>query len=128
MIRILIIEDDEVTNFIAKTNLERFGYKNISIALNGQLGLDYLKTNISPDIILLDINMPVLDGWDFLNKLNELNLASEIPVVITTSSFRGDDKIKADSYPNIIEYLEKPINFQYLNTILSKVKLKSYDL
>ncbi|WP_299796176.1 response regulator [uncultured Maribacter sp.] len=128
MIRILIIEDDEVTNFIAKTNLEKFGYKNITIALNGQLGLDYLKTNTCPDIILLDINMPVLDGWDFLDKVNELNLCSDIPVVITTSSFRGDDKLKADGYHNIIEYLEKPINFQHLNTVLAKLKSKKVEL
>ena len=128
MIRILIIEDDEVTNFIAKTNLEKFGYKNITIALNGQLGLDHLKTNACPDIILLDINMPVLDGWDFLDKVNELNLCSDIPVVITTSSFRNDDKLKADGYHNIIEYLEKPINFQNLNTVLAKLKSKKVEL
>ncbi|TDS16992.1 response regulator receiver domain-containing protein [Maribacter caenipelagi] len=128
MIRILIIEDDEVTNFIAKTNLEKFGYKNITIALNGQLGLDYLQTNTCPDIILLDINMPVLDGWDFLDKVNELNLCSDIPVVITTSSFRDDDKLKADGYHNIIEYLEKPINFQHLNTVLAKLKSKKIEL
>ncbi|MDF4221744.1 MULTISPECIES: response regulator [Maribacter] len=128
MIRILIIEDDEVTNFITKTNLEKFGYKNISIALTGQEGLDYLKTNACPDIILLDINMPVLDGWDFLNAINEMKLCTEVPVVITTSSFRPDDKLKASSYHNIVEYLEKPINFKYLNTILDNIKSKTYDL
>lgn len=127
MIRILIIEDDEVTNFITKTNLEKLGYENMFVALNGQEGLDYLETNTSPDIILLDINMPVLDGWDFLDAINEVNLYSDIPVVITTSSFRPDDKLKAASYHNIIEYLEKPINFKYLNTILENVKSKEYD-
>jgi CheY-like chemotaxis protein len=128
MIRILIIEDDEVTNFITSANLEKLGYKNFTIALNGQEGINHLKTGNYPDIILLDINMPVLDGWEFLDKINELKLCADIPVVITTSSFRGDDKLKADGYHNVIAYLEKPINFQYLNTILSKVKSKSYDL
>ena len=53
MIKLLIIEDDEITNFISKSKLEKFGFKNVSIALNGQLGLDYLNSNACPDLILL---------------------------------------------------------------------------
>ena len=49
MIDILIIEDDEVTNFISETKLNNLGFQNISIVTNGQLGIDYLKENDCPD-------------------------------------------------------------------------------
>ena len=91
MIRILIIEDDEVTNFIAKTNLEKFGYKNITIALNGQLGLDYLKTNTCPDIILLDINMPRMNGFEVLDRMRSNPKLAVIPFVILTLSNNDAD-------------------------------------
>ncbi|MGJ8738121.1 response regulator, partial [Zobellia laminariae] len=70
MIDILIIEDDEVTNFISKTKLNSLGFQNISVVTNGQLGINYLKENDCPDLILLDINMPILDGWEFLEAKN----------------------------------------------------------
>ncbi|MEP2278148.1 response regulator [Maribacter sp.] len=127
MIKILLIEDDEVTNFIAKTNLEKFGYKNISIALNGQEGLEYLKNNNCPDVIILDINMPVLDGWDFLEATRKLNFCTNVPVIIATSSSREDDVARVRTFENVMEYLEKPLNFKELNSIISKVSSKSVD-
>ena len=122
MIKILLIEDDEITNFISKTTLGKFGFKNVSFSLNGQEGLDYLKDNGSPDLILLDINMPVMDGWDFLEAINSLNLYSNVPVVITTSSARPEDKLKGTTFGNIIKYMEKPIDFEILNRILLKIQ------
>ena len=124
MIKILIIEDDEITNFISKTTLGKFGFKNVAYSLNGEEGLDYLKANISPDLILLDINMPIMDGWDFLEAINDLNLCSNVPVVITTSSSRPEDKLKGTTFKNIIEYMEKPIDFEMLNTLLLKIQTK----
>ncbi|MGB2758696.1 MULTISPECIES: response regulator [Maribacter] len=127
MLKILIIEDDEITNFITKTNLEKFGYKNIAVALNGQEGLDYLKNNSCPDLILLDINMPILDGWDFLEATTRLNLGLEIPVVVITSSIRFEDRSNAELYSNVIDYMEKPINFEELNNLLANLKTKKIE-
>jgi CheY-like chemotaxis protein len=127
MLKILIIEDDEITNFITKTNLEKFGYKNIAVALNGQEGLDYLKNNSCPDLILLDINMPVLDGWDFLEATTRLNLGLEIPIVVITSSIRFEDRSNAELYSNVIDYMEKPINFEELNNLLANLKTKKIE-
>tara|TARA_R110000744_G_scaffold328989_1_gene434518 strand:+ start:214 stop:600 length:387 start_codon:yes stop_codon:yes gene_type:complete len=127
MLKILIIEDDEITNFITKTNLEKFGYKNIAVALNGQEGLDYLKNNSCPDLILLDINMPILDGWDFLEATTRLNLGLEIPVVVITSSIRFEDRSNAELYSNVIDYMEKPINFEELNNLLASLKTKKIE-
>ncbi|WP_405409958.1 response regulator [Maribacter sp. Asnod1-A12] len=122
MKKILIIEDDEITNFITLLNLEKYGYKNIDIALDGQQGLNYLKTNDCPNLILLDINMPVLDGWDFLEAKANLNLCPNIPIIIITSSARDEDRSQAKSFNNIIGYMEKPINFEKLNTYIVNMK------
>tara|TARA_R110000744_G_scaffold252435_1_gene368227 strand:- start:469 stop:732 length:264 start_codon:yes stop_codon:yes gene_type:complete len=86
-----------------------------------------LKANESPDIILLDINMPVMDGWEFIEALNSLYLCSNVPVVITTSSTRPEDKLRGTRFSNIIEYMEKPIDFEVLSTILLKNYKKSLD-
>ncbi|SNR71134.1 Response regulator receiver domain-containing protein [Maribacter sedimenticola] len=121
MIKILIIEDDEITNFISKSTLEKFGFKNINVALNGQEGLDFLRSNMCPDIILLDVNMPVLDGWDFLEAKERENLCSNVPIIITTSSGRPEDRLMAATYDNVMDYMEKPIDFNALNSILKEI-------
>ncbi|WP_339651631.1 response regulator [uncultured Maribacter sp.] len=127
MFKILIIEDDEITNFITKTNLEKYGYKNIAIALNGKDGLDYLMKNECPDLILLDINMPVLDGWDFLEDITDRKCCPNVPIILTTSSGRPEDKLKAAIFENVIEYMEKPLNFEILNTIIKKVRANEFE-
>ncbi|MEH6768957.1 response regulator [Maribacter arcticus] len=128
MFKILIVEDDEITNYLSKISLVKFGFKNVSFALNGQEGLDYLKANEGPDLILLDINMPVMDGWEFLEALNSLSLCSNVPVVITTSSTRPQDRLKGTRFSNIIEYMEKPIDFKILNTIVLKMQIKNLKI
>ena len=122
MIKILIIEDDDVTNFISKTKLNNFGFKDIFIVTNGQMGIDFLKSNECPDLILLDINMPILDGWEFLEAKNRLGLCSGVPIIITTSSGRPEDRLKASTFEDIFDYLEKPINFDNLHSLLLKLE------
>lgn len=120
MSKILIIEDDEITNFITTANLKKLGYDNYSIALNGQLAIDFLRANTCPDIIFLDINMSVLDGWEFLSVKTRLGICPNVPIIITTSSGRPEDRYKAKAYDSIVAYLEKPINFELLHSILQK--------
>lgn len=126
MIKILIIEDDEITNFITESALGKLGFKNIDVALNGQDGLDFLQENKCPDIILLDVNMPVLDGWDFLKAKERENLCSNVPIIITTSSGRPEDRLMAKNFKNIIDYMEKPVNFNSLNSILKNIHAQKH--
>lgn len=128
MIRILIIEDDEITNFISKSTLEKYGFKNVIVALHGQKGLDILNTSACPDIILLDINMPVLDGWDFLEAKERQHLCANVPIIITTSSGRPEDRLMASKFNNILEYMEKPIDFDKLNKIILKIQAKEFGV
>ncbi|WP_394332829.1 hypothetical protein [Maribacter arcticus] len=85
------MEDDEITNFITKTNLEKLGYKNISIALNGKEGIVYLMVNECTYLILLDINLPVLDGWYFLEDNTDRKCCPNVPILLTISSGRQED-------------------------------------
>ncbi|MUH36650.1 response regulator [Zobellia amurskyensis] len=128
MIDILIIEDDDVTNFISQTKLNSLGIQNISIVTNGQMGIDYLKSNHCPDLILLDINMPILDGWEFLETKNSLGLCPDIPIIITTSSGRPEDRSKASAFNDICKYLEKPVNYDDLQLLFLNLKQKKIEL
>ncbi|MBT9190181.1 MULTISPECIES: response regulator [Zobellia] len=122
MIKILIIEDDDVTNFISETKLNDLGFNDITIVTNGQMGIDYLKTNECPNIILLDINMPILDGWEFLEIKQNLGICPNVPIIITTSSGRPEDRLKASAFGDIFDYLEKPINFDLLHSLLLRLE------
>jgi CheY-like chemotaxis protein len=82
---VLVIEDDEAIRNVTKLLLELEGF-DVACANNGQEGLDFLGTaNIPPNLILLDLMMPVKDGFEFRNEqLNNLNFAS-IPVIVLTA-------------------------------------------
>ncbi len=118
--KILLVEDDEVTNFITTSKLKNLGFNNIETVLNGKLALDYLSENC-PNLIFLDINMPVMDGFEFLENKIKKNLCINIPIVILTSSSRPSDQELASKYKNVIDYLEKPLNFDKIQIILKKV-------
>lgn len=114
---IWVIDDDSiyqiiVTKIIKKTDL----FSTISSFLDGKDGLEALlsviKNNeVLPDIILLDINMPVMDGWEFMEELGKLQLLlnKHIDVYISSSSIAIEDKNKSKTYPAILGYLSKPI-------------------
>ncbi|WP_071885524.1 response regulator [Rufibacter tibetensis] len=95
---ILLIEDDEITNFLNQTVIEETGIADeVIVALNGQEGLTYLQSIKCPEefptLILLDINMPVLDGFSFVEEYNRLPLVKETStkiVVLSTSSNSTD--------------------------------------
>lgn len=118
---ILLVDDDEITNYINSDLIESCGItEKISIALNGKEALDYImkaheakdSTYVVPDLILLDINMPVMNGFQFLENYNYLqndNKFSSIVTMLTTSLIK-DEVSRALSMDNIVKgYIEKPL-------------------
>ncbi len=108
---VLVIDDNQIDVLIATKFLEMSNlFSAIHVAQNGADALVALK-NLSPDYVLLDINMPILDGWEFLDAFDSLfNQTQNQPkIVMLTSSINIDDANRAVNHPSITEFLVKPI-------------------
>jgi CheY-like chemotaxis protein len=129
---VLVIDDDEPTNYFNQLLLEKSGCaSHIHVAQSGQEALDYLTNSRlldgedrfpCPDLILLDINMPAMDGWEFLEKYKEMNNEHKgrIIVVMLTTSLLQEDIAKAKATPEISGFEHKPLTVENLNRILDK--------
>lgn len=111
---ILIVEDDEMIRDSLKTILEVEGYR-VQTAANGKLGLEALAKIQTPCLILLDLMMPVMDGWAFAEALKSDMVLAAIPVVMVTAY--------ADTIPDMADrphgVIKKPVD---INLLLSTVK------
>jgi len=126
---ILLIDDDEATNFIHQMTIQDHGitYDQIVTKLNGEDAIEYLSSPTengekpNPDIIFLDINMPKLDGWGFLDKYAEMceGQPSKIIVMLTTS-LNEYDRERAENIDIISEFRNKPLDGEILDEILEK--------
>jgi CheY-like chemotaxis protein len=125
--KICIIDDDEIYIFLIKKSLSAMGINNEVISfLNGSDALEELTklkndNQELPGIILLDINMPIMDGWEFLTEFRKLNSTApkKIPIYIVSSSIANEDFEKSKTFPEIIDYLSKPVELETLETILN---------
>ena len=125
---ILLIDDDEPTNFLNKMTLEQMGCtRHIRVAQSGQEALEYLRTSDPdqrprPDLIFLDINMPAMDGWEFLQqyKLLPPEQKADIVLIMLTTSLNPDDEIRTRSIPEIAGFENKPLKQIQLEALLKK--------
>ena len=107
---ILIVEDDhDVAQSVAEV-LEASGY-GIGIAANGLEALDYLQTHTQTDLILLDMMMPVMDGWQFREEQRKLPAFDSIPVVIVTADGNARGKAEAIQADGLVS---KPVTIDGL--------------
>ena len=119
MKNIILIDDDPINNLICRKKLLKARTDlNISEFLMARRGLEhFLQNSPEVDLLLLDINMPDLDAWSFLDELVKNNIS--IPVVIITSSIDRDDIDKSKKYDMIINYIIKPITEEKIATIIA---------
>jgi len=118
---IYIIDDDPIYQLITRKLIEKTNlFGEIKAFGNGNEALNYFeKTADFPDVILLDIEMPVMDGWLFLDELLllEKQFQKESTIYFTSSSIAIEDKMKAKRYPRVKDFLSKPINMEKLEAI-----------
>ena len=130
--KVVLIDDDEVANFIyGKVIANAEISQDITTFQSASDGLDYINRCIEgkeklPQIIFLDINMPVMNGWDFLNEYKKVptHIRNQINIFMLSSSLYQEDIDKAKSFKEVNDYITKPltkeklleIQHQYFNT------------
>jgi CheY-like chemotaxis protein len=113
--RILIVEDDNSIRELLVELLQSEGYE-VASAVNGLEGLKYLQTQKNPDLILIDLMMPVMDGYSFRTEQLKNPEWSKIPVVVMSAEANAKEKMKNFG---ITAFLAKPVE---LDTILKTVE------
>lgn len=122
----LVVDDDDVNLYIMTRLVEKTAYKtNMITKTDGDSGIDYLQGLIDnqqplPTLILVDINMPISDGWEFLDKYRRLNIEQNIDVYILTSSVFDIDIEKSKNYDFVTGFISKPITVDKLEEFFSE--------
>ncbi|MFZ6010628.1 MAG: response regulator [Bacteroidota bacterium] len=125
MKNVLLVDDDQICNLLSSKTLERMGFaEGIQTALNGKEAINLLNaflqnSHAMPDVILLDLNMPIMDGFDFLEAFKKLNLPHKenVKIIIVTSSSSPNDMFKAKQL-GVDHYLTKPLSEEGLRRVL----------
>ena len=122
-LKIMLVDDQKMANFINKKLIEitDFAHNIVDYTLPDAALLDI--ENEKPDLIFLDLNMPIIDGWKFLDSLQQNKNSTR--VVIVTSSTSALDKKKAQSYTQVVDFLIKPLTRDTILSLKSKLNLAS---
>lgn len=124
-----IIDDDEVFQMITIRNIRKAGFDcECSSYYDGSEAIDRLQSDFNqnlpaPELILLDLNMPICDGWGFLDAYAKLPTAykAKTRLFICSSSIDPADIKRSQDYPDVIDFLDKPVDDRFLHTQLEKL-------
>lgn len=127
---ICVIDDDMIYQFAIKLNLKQHSLaQEVMTFDNGEEAKSYFQENAGnpdklPEVILLDINMPVMDGWDFLEwvKQNKKLFARQVPIFMVSSSIDWRDIERAKSYDTVVDYMSKPLTEGNFFEIAHKIR------
>ena len=116
MVKILLVEDNEMNRDMLSRRLKRRGYE-VTIAVNGAEGVA-MATSTTPDLILMDMSLPVMDGWEATKNIKADPATESIPVIALTAHAMSGDREKA-LQAGCDDYDTKPIE---LSRLLTKIK------
>lgn len=132
--KILCIDDDSITLMLSKMVISKASFSNeIITATNGEEALKYFDTLKNsngdskvanhPQLVFLDLNMPVMGGWEFLDIFNTVDYSdfNTIKIIVLSSTIDPEDIEKAKKYPMVIDFLSKPITKEMLEYIKNKI-------
>src|SRR5205809_6303398 len=126
-VNVLLIDDDTIYQFVARKTLEATGYINkIQVCSNGEEAYQFLERNMEnadelPDVILLDVNMPVMNGWEFLELYQSLkpSISKDMQVFLVTSSMNDQDREFSRRYICVQDYIVKPLAREKIAELLA---------
>ena len=111
MSKVLIVEDNEMNRDMLSRRLQRKGFE-VVIAVDGQAGVELAQSEM-PDVILMDMSLPVIDGWEATRRIKADQATQKIPVIaLTAHAMQGDEQKALDA--GCDDYDTKPINFERL--------------
>lgn len=124
--KVCLIDDDDIYQFLIKKELKSTQIVNNTMVFsNGAKAMEYIvnakdEPDNLPDVIFLDINMPIMNGWEFLDEFVKMRprLSKEITILIITSSFDPTDMERAKTYSEISDYIVKPVTRNRLVNVL----------
>lgn len=127
---VLIVDDDDMTVFLHQVYVkENEFHLDPKSFYNGKDAVEYFETYFNVDkhyCVLLDINMPILNGWEFMDHIIQKGMSKNVSVIILTSSINSADREKAKMYDLVIDYIEKPLSVEYLGKLKSTDRMKEY--
>ncbi len=115
---ILLVEDNEMNRDMLSRRLIRKGY-SVTLALDGSQGIE-MATALQPDLILMDMSLPVIDGWEAVRRLKAHTATRSTPIIALTAHAMSDDKGKALD-AGCDEYDTKPVEFSRLLTKMERL-------
>lgn len=120
---VYVIDDDEIFVFVLRKLLQKSDHFDEVVNIgNGSEAIEmlnnqYQKNGKLPDLIFLDLNMPVLDGWQFLDEVEKLSFKDQLNIHIISSSIDTREIEKAKEYPTVKSFVSKPVTLNWLNNI-----------
>jgi CheY-like chemotaxis protein len=124
---LLLVDDDPTTNFFNRHLIVKMGlFDEIHEAANGQIALEKIRElherGESPDMILLDINMPIMNGFEFLDKYSEFDekIKTSVVVCMLTTSLAKEDLEKSKEYSVLSDYIDKPLYEEKMKALILK--------
>ncbi len=120
MRRVLIVDDSNILRHLIKVFLSTSKDLEVTAVNNGKEGLDHIVDKGAPALVLLDVNMPVMNGIEFLGELAHLGLKDKVPVVIISTEGKEDDVLRG-LQAGAKAYLRKPFTQKELQQIIERV-------
>ncbi|WPY99743.1 response regulator [Christiangramia sp. OXR-203] len=130
MLRTIIIDDDDIVTFLQKKIVSKSGLDTDPLVFkDAHKALEFLEYEASEDqeyLIMLDINMPAMSGWEFLDHIKKLPSDERLHVVMATSSIDRKDKREAANDPHVVDFIEKPLSARHCEKLKGISKLAPY--
>ncbi len=123
---LFIIDDDDINIFIITKIAERTGYEvTVSSCHNGKQAIEIIQDLVAnnkalPDLALIDINMPIMNGWEFVEAFEEMNIEGKDMYMLSSSVYENDIE-KAKTYKSVKGFISKPLSMERLKELFAAI-------